>query len=160
MEAGLEGMEYRIGENLIGEDYILCDGDVITAYDLYGNVIGEAPEDDYLPVQPEAAEEPEPVPEPVNEEPAEAPGNAIPFNGPGLTVEINGETMTLPPRNGEYILLDLLNSIDIDPAVPNSEIVLEINGKPANFSSYLSNGDKAVIKVQTRSEDEERRTAK
>ena len=156
MDAGLEGMEYRIGENLIDEDYILCDGDVITAYDLYGNVIGEAPEAPELSSELEAAEEPAPAPapEPANEQPAEAPGNAIPFNGPGLTVEINGEKMTLPPRNGDYILLDLLNSIDIDPAVPNSEIVLEINGQPANFSSYLSNGDKAVIRV------EERRSAK
>ena len=58
--------------------------------------------------------------------------------------------VNLPPRNGDYILLDLLNSINIDPAVPNSEIILEINGSPANFSSYISDGDRAVIKVQER----------
>ena len=91
---------------------------------------------------------------PAAEEAAPAPqtaaANAIPFNGAGITVEVNGENVVLPPRNGDYILLDLLNSINIDPAVPNSEIVLEINGVPANFSSYLSDGDRAVIKVQER----------
>ena len=169
MDAGLDGMEYRVNDEIIGEDYTLCDGDVITAYDSYGNIIGaapeapEQPEPEQTPEAPAADETPEePEAETAPEEP-EAPtatGKAIPFNGPGLTVEINGELITLPPRNGDYILLDLLNSIDIDPAVPNSEIILEINGRPANFSSYLSSGDKAVIKVQTRREEEERRTAR
>ena len=161
IDAGYEGMEYRVGDSFIDENYELKNGDEIIAYDSYGNVIGlmDTPEEPVPPVQD--------VQEPVHTEPAaETPdlqpaagtaepvsGNAIPFNGAGLTVEINGEQVVLPPRNGEYILLDLLNSINIDPAVPGSEIILEINGHPANFSSYLSNGDKAVIKVQERRED-------
>ncbi len=161
MDGGLEGVEYRAGDNVIDENYLLCDGDDISAFDSYGNVIGE---EQPAPVH-EAAPAPAPAPAPVQthtpapsireEIPAEpekpAAANAIPFNG-GITVEINGETVNLPPRNGDYILLDLLNSINIDPAVPNSEIILEINGSPANFSSYISNGDKAVIKVQERQE--------
>ena len=147
LDAGLEGVEYRIGDTLIDENYVLGDGDEINAFDSYGNIIGTTDMEEM------------PVPAAVNdvmpaEEAAPAPqtaaANAIPFNGAGITVEVNGENVVLPPRNGDYILLDLLNSINIDPAVPNSEIVLEINGVPANFSSYLSDGDRAVIKVQER----------
>ena len=148
LDAGLEGVEYRIGDELIDENYVLGDGDDIAAFDSYGNIIGTAGTDEIpMPVQPEAEE---PVQE-IDEIPqSTASANAIPFNGAGITVEVNGEQVVLPPRNGDYILLDLLNSINIDPAVPNSEIVLEINGMPANFSSYLSDGDRAVIKVQER----------
>ena len=147
LDAGLEGVEYRIGDTLIDENYVLGDGDEINAFDSYGNIIGTTDMEEM------------PAPTAVNdvmpaEEAAPAPqtaaANAIPFNGAGITVEVNGENVVLPPRNGDYILLDLLNSINIDPAVPNSEIVLEINGVPANFSSYLSDGDRAVIKVQER----------
>ncbi len=167
MDAGSEGVEYRVGDTSISDDYVLNDGDVIDAFDSYGNMIG-------MSDMPETASAPAPVrPAEIRQEASAAVGsaqpaevqpaaqaaaaapvsetkNAIPFNGAGMTVEINGEMVTLPPRNGDYILLDLLNSINIDPAVPNSEIVLEINGRPANFSSYITNGDRAVIKVQER----------
>ncbi len=163
IDAGSEGVEYRVGDNVINEDYILCNGDIINAYDSYGNMIGtaEAPAVAEKPAAPAAPVQTAPA-QPAATAPAEdnkpaAPAassvetkNAIPFNGAGMTVEINGEMVTLPPRNGDYILLDLLNSINIDPAVPNSEIILEINGHPANFSSYITNGDRAVIKVQER----------
>ena len=147
LDAGLEGVEYRIGEELIDENYVLGDGDDISAFDSYGNIIGTT-EMEEIPIS-------VPTAEPAAGESSDAPqsaaaANAIPFNGAGITVEVNGERVVLPPRNGDYILLDLLNNINIDPAVPNSEIVLEINGMPANFSSYLSDGDRAVIKVQER----------
>ena len=160
IDAGSEGVEYRVGDNIIDENYVLGAGDEIYAYDSYGNIIGSDIEEPIAVTAPSAsAQESEPVQTPasVNETPTEpesqsaAPSaNAIPFNGRGINVEINGEPVTLAPRNGDYILLDLLNSINIDPAVPNSEIVLEINGAPANFSSYISDGDRAVIKVQER----------
>ena len=153
MDAGSEGVEYRVGDNVIDENYVLCDGDVISAYDSYGNIIGNdipvpQPAMQLAPAAPQAAAEEE-APAAVSGNEPVAP-NAIPFNGRGINVEINGEHVTLAPRNGDYILLDLLNSINIDPAVPNSEIILEINGAPANFSSYISDGDRAVIKVQER----------
>ena len=200
VDGGTEGVEYRVGEDPITEDYVLENGDVIRMYDTYGNIIGE---DIDVPEKPASAAAEEPVnngpvvavrvadleaaqkaeeeasdsdkadeAEGEKEAAADTAGeeknaadkqdesavrpvksaNAIPFNGGGIHVEINGDEVILPPRNGDYILLDLLNSINIDPAVPNSEIVLEINGAPANFSSYISNGDKAVIKVQERQE--------
>ena len=68
----------------------------------------------------------------------------------GLTVELNGSPVTLPDMNAHHMLLDLLNFIDIDPTAPNTELVLEINGSPANFSSVLNQGDKAVIRLQPR----------
>ena len=169
MDAGSEGVEYRVGENTIDENYVLGDGDVICAYDSYGNIIvttdvpEPAPAAAPAPMQisPAAAAKTEETAANADEpkDSAEAKPavqqpispNAIPFNGAGgINVEINGEPVTLAPRNGDYILLDLLNSINIDPAVPNSEIILEINGAPANFSSYISDGDRAVIKVQER----------
>ena len=151
MDAGLEGVEYRVGDNVIDENYVLSGGDVINAYDSYGNIIGTADVPEPAPMKINAPAASVTHAEPTDDKkPAEPVSpNAIPFNG-GINVEINGERVTLPPRNGDYILLDLLNSINIDPAVPNSEIVLEINGSPANFSSYISDGDRAVIKVQER----------
>ena len=164
IDAGSEGVEYRVGENVIDENYVLGNGDEIYAYDSYGNIIGSEIEEpaaapETAAVQPAPVQSAAPVQQTVQAAPdvQEAPvqpaapsANAIPFNGRGINVEINGEPVTLAPRNGDYILLDLLNSINIDPAVPNSEIVLEINGAPANFSSYISDGDRAVIKVQER----------
>ncbi|MBR5088758.1 MAG: pilus assembly protein PilM [Ruminiclostridium sp.] len=158
MDAGYEGVEYRVGDNVIDENYVLKDGAVIDVFDSYGNIIGTS---EVPPEEPAVQEEapavqapsftaPEPVSEEASAQPAAMSPNAIPFNGRGINVEINGEHVTLAPRNGDYILLDLLNSINIDPAVPNSEIILEINGAPANFSSYISDGDRAVIKVQER----------
>ena len=198
VEGGTDGVEYRVGEDPITEDYVLENGDVIRMYDSYGNIIGD---DIEVPEKPAPAPAPEPenngpvvairvadleaaqnenngenaeesaenteedadgetadaantdkTAEPAEEAPVKPIKSAIPFNGGGIHVEINGDEVILPPRNGDYILLDLLNSINIDPAVPNSEIILEINGAPANFSSYISNGDKAVIKVQERQE--------
>lgn len=81
---------------------------------------------------------------PMTFEEAPAPAPA------GLTVELNGSPVTLPDMNAHHMLLDLLNFIDIDPTAPNTELVLEINGAPANFSSVLNQGDKAVIRLQPR----------
>lgn len=63
-------------------------------------------------------------------------------------VDLNGMPVTL--AQGHHMLLDLLNFIDIDPTTPNTELVLEINGTPANFSSALNPGDRAVIRLQPR----------
>ena len=63
-------------------------------------------------------------------------------------VELNGMPLVLSDEH--HMLLDLLNHIDIDPTAPNTELVLEINGAPANFSSTLNKGDKAVIRLQPR----------
>ena len=63
-------------------------------------------------------------------------------------VDLNGMPVTL--TQGHHMLLDLLNFIDIDPTTPNTELVLEINGAPANFSSVLNPGDRAVIRLQPR----------
>lgn len=86
--------------------------------------------------------------------PAEKPSaNAIPFDRTeksGITLTLNGKSVSLPYSESGNILLDLLNYISIDPTVPGSEIVLEINGESANFSSPIYSGDMAVIKVQER----------
>ncbi len=68
----------------------------------------------------------------------------------GTRVELNGRLVTLPD-NSSHMLLDLLNHIDIDITAPNTELILEINGQTANFSSPLKDGDRAVIRTQLRS---------
>ncbi len=92
------------------------------------------------PVQPSFAQQPAPVfteaaPAPVQE-------------SDEFKVELNGLPLNL--TQGHHMLLDLLNYIDIDPTTPNTELVLEINGTPANFSSTLNPGDRAVIRLQPR----------
>ncbi|MGN0578427.1 MAG: hypothetical protein ACI4J4_07395, partial [Ruminiclostridium sp.] len=90
----------------------------------------------------------------AEEIPEEKPAaNAIPFDRTaksGITLTLNGESISLPYSENGNILLDLLNYISIDPTVPGSEIILEINGEAANFSSPIYSGDMAVIKVQER----------
>ena len=83
-----------------------------------------------------------PQPVPAVETPAPVQDNSE------FKVELNGMPLTL--SNDHHMLLDLLNHIDIDPTAPNTELILEINGAPANFSSTLNNGDKAVIRLQPR----------
>lgn len=127
--------------------------------------VQEAPVEAEAPVVQEA-----PQPAPVQEKPYNEPLNPVhanfmqrsypqqtmtfeeaPVPAPaGLTVELNGSSVTLPDMNAHHMLLDLLNFIDIDPTAPNTELVLEINGAPANFSSVLNQGDKAVIRLQPR----------
>lgn len=81
----------------------------------------------------------------------EAPPAPTPVNTAGeLHVQLNGANVTLAPSPSGHMLLDLLNLIDIDPTAPNTELILEINGSPANFSSLLEEGDKAVIRLQER----------
>ncbi len=67
----------------------------------------------------------------------------------GTRVELNGRMVTLP-ENTSHMLLDLLNHIDIDITAPNTELILEINGQTANFSSPLKDGDRATIRTQLR----------
>jgi len=75
----------------------------------------------------------------------------MPVNNAGdLHVQLNGANITLAPSPSGHMLLDLLNFIDIDPTAPNTELILEINGAPANFSSLLEEGDRAVIRLQER----------
>lgn len=78
--------------------------------------------------------------------PAPAPANTA----GELHVQLNGANVTLAPSPSGHMLLDLLNLIDIDPTAPNTELILEINDAPANFSSLLEEGDRAVIRLQER----------
>ncbi len=110
----------------------------------------EPPVQQPAPVQFAAA--PSVQPAPVQNTPVQnaAPTPVIPFASGDLRVTLNGRTINLPDASANHMLLDLLNFIDIDIAKPNSELILEINGAPANFSSSLNEGDAAVIRLQER----------
>lgn len=81
---------------------------------------------------------------------ASASANAIPFNRSGLSVYLNGSVVELPYRDGGYMLLDLIEKVNIDVSTPNSEIFLEVNGVPAAFTTELADGDRTIIRVQER----------
>ena len=164
LDIELDGVEYLVNGQAADESYVLSDGDMISYSDGIAPVTPEpvavaAP----IPVVPApavtpapvAVPAPAPVPTPVPVAapapvPAPAPAPAPEVAPAGdIRVELNGRYVTLP-ENSSHMLLDLLNHIDIDPTAPGSELILEINGQAANFSSPLKEGDRATIRVQTR----------
>ncbi len=170
LDIELDGVEYLVNGQAADESYVLSDGDMIT----YSDGIAPAkPEPAPVPAPapapaPVPAPAPTPVPAPasVPVAPAQTPAAPVqtstaPVQAPlyveatkpapvgDIRVELNGRYVTLP-ENSSHMLLDLLNHIDIDPTAPNSELILEINGEAANFSSPLKEGDRATIRVQPR----------
>lgn len=59
----------------------------------------------------------------------------------GITVKVNGELITIPPKNTEYLFIDVFNYIDFDITVPRGIIQLRINGKKANYTDIIKSGD-------------------
>lgn len=158
LDIELDGLEYLINGQAADENYVLSDGDMISCSD------GAKPEPtEEEPVMQTA----EPIRESIRElseisgiasepakpeppKPAAEPPKPAVQQPEDLIVELNGKNVALPNINGNHMLLDLLNLIDIDLTMPNSELVLEINDKPANFSSPLRMGDRTVIRMQER----------
>lgn len=157
LEIELDGVSYLVNGHPADEDTILSDQDeIIYAGD---EAYGEAPQES----APEPAVSEESAPEPITpafkpaalhrDEPnrEELRSNAIPFDRTSkLHLTLNGEEVSIDRGEGQNMLFDLLNLIEVDPTAPNSELILEINGIPANFSSPIHEGDRAVIRVQER----------
>ncbi|MGN0587917.1 MAG: hypothetical protein ACI4KO_00120, partial [Ruminiclostridium sp.] len=94
------------------------------------------------------------APEPVSEEkntPEEVKKSFSPVEK-GISVVLNGDIIGLPDKNGENMLFDLLNYIEIDTTRPGSELILLKNGAPAKFSTPIADGDRIVIRVENRLE--------
>lgn len=95
------------------------------------------------------AEKHEPkVYEPVPTAGAEPPAGSSATEG--INVILNGYDMFLPRVGGGNILIDLLNYVEIDPTIPNTELVLKINGQAASFTTPIKEGDRIVICLQER----------
>lgn len=94
------------------------------------------------------------APEPVSEEiktPEEVKKSFSPVEK-GISVVLNGDIIGLPDKNGENMLFDLLNYIEVDTTRPGSELILLKNGAPAKFSTPIADGDRIVIRVENRLE--------
>lgn len=147
LDIELDGVTYLINGEYADENTVLSDGDVITV------------EGDGLAVEVETAETTQietetEIPEAKSSEPAveeekreELPIRDIRESGGVITVELNGERVTIEKSATGNMLLDLLNLIEIDPTTPNTELVLQLNGAPAQFSTFIHEGDRAVIKL-------------
>lgn len=94
---------------------------------------------------------PEPVSEEKDKESAEEKKSFSPVEK-GISVVLNGDIIGLPDKNGENMLFDLLNFIEIDTTRPGSELILLKNGAPAKFSTPIADGDRIVIRVENRLE--------
>lgn len=198
--ASYDSADYRVNDVHAPEGYVLSDGDRISAYDGYGNLIGRAnppvEEEAGTAGQDEITEEaetvgeipaieekktesvtegiteeeiseiaesfafeeaevtvtaPEPVPEEEVREVKEERKSFSPVEK-GISVVLNGDIIGLPDKNGENMLFDLLNYIEVDTTRPGSELILEKNGVPAKFSTPIADGDRIIIRVENRFE--------
>ncbi len=58
-----------------------------------------------------------------------------------LTVTVNGQSINLPPKTTAYMFIDIFNHIDFDLTNPKGVIVLQLNGKEANYTDVIQTGD-------------------
>lgn len=64
-------------------------------------------------------------------------------NIPGITLTVNGEEIALPVRKA--IFVDIFNYIDIDTSKPRGMLVMTINGKRAQYTDPVRDGDRIEI---------------
>lgn len=135
LEIEVEGVDFIANGVSAAMDYALKNGDVIEYDEL---------------------EMPQSAPE--QEKPQAPAENAIPFEGGDsqqkTRVILNGAEIELAPNapGFPHIFLDLLNYVNIDVKEINdgTDITLLLNGKAANFTDPVSDGDEAVIRLQER----------
>lgn len=139
LEIELDGLEYLVNGEAADENTLLSDGDEIT-------VAGEEAQPDAFADVSSEEEPAEMFPELTFVE--EQPEPETVAHGGSISLELNGEAVSVPTSPSGNMLLDLLNLIEIDPTEPDTELVLEINGVPANFSSPIHGGDRAVIRLR------------
>lgn len=181
LDIELVDVEYYVNGQPADDSYVLSDGDVVTSeaeeipvqYEepTYAQLYEEEEEEAYIP----APSFTSPAPAFTPPAPAVTPPPAPAFTPPapvqtaaadaldvisqresmgvtgGMRIELNGRYVSLP-ENSSGMLLELLSFAgNIDLTAPNTELILEINGQPANFSSPLKDGDRATIRTQHRS---------
>lgn len=104
-----------------------------------------------IPVSPQTSPAPMETPAPVQQG---VENVSIPVLGPrsGIHITLNGEKLWLPQKpQGNYLFLDMLNLVDIDPAKPQGNILLLLNGRNAAYLDNVENGDEIEIRWEKRS---------
>jgi len=65
--------------------------------------------------------------------------------GSGVYLIINKKPVNLPPKNTDYLFVDIFNFIDFDLTTPKGIIMLKLNGKDASFTDKIKSGDRIDI---------------
>jgi cell division protein FtsA len=65
----------------------------------------------------------------------------LPGECEGFTVTVNGRAVGLPPKNTDYIFIDIFNFIDFDLTSPKGRIMLRLNGQEANYTDVIKGRD-------------------
>lgn len=63
----------------------------------------------------------------------------------GICVIINEKSVNLPPKQSDYLFIDLFNYIDFDLTSPKGMITLRLNAKDANYTDKIKAGDEIEI---------------
>jgi len=63
----------------------------------------------------------------------------------GINIIVNEKTVNLPPKNTDYLFVDIFNFIDFDLTVPKGIIKLKLNGKDAGYADKITSGDRIEI---------------
>lgn len=58
----------------------------------------------------------------------------------GFEITVNGQKISLNEKR-QYIFVDVFSHINFDLSSPKGNIVLKLNGRPANFTDNISSGD-------------------
>jgi len=63
----------------------------------------------------------------------------------GINVIVNEKPVNLPPKNTDYLFVDIFNFIDFDLTTPKGIIILKLNGKDAGYTDKIKSGDRIDI---------------
>ncbi len=63
-----------------------------------------------------------------------------------LQVSYNGKPIIMDNKNKNLLFVDIFNYIDFDVSTLKGRLVLMLNGRPANYTDFLQEGDEIVIR--------------
>ncbi len=67
------------------------------------------------------------------------------INANSMQVIVNGKAVIINDNKPYYIFVDIFNYINFDLSKPKGRILLELNGKKANYTDIIKNGDYITI---------------
>jgi len=150
MPFDMSNMRFYKGKLKLSPDYILRDGDMLTVEE----IIEPAPAPQPALQAPPKIEERQEIPKPPKEEPKaeNPPPKPEPpkqVRKPGIRVRLNGRYIELEPHEdgSPNLFLELTALANLDTSRPQGtgNIILTLNGRVANYTDILQDGDVAVI---------------